>query len=143
MSIRALQILTGILGIVPVATGIVTGLGVYDPIYASANVPVDPLLDSNLRFFGGVWLGLGIAVFWLIPRIATETVLFRAIWAMIFLGGVGRLLSMLVVGLPPVPFIAFTALEVFGAPVFIAWQARIAYQASPMHPPQEAGRKPR
>jgi hypothetical protein len=84
------------------------------------------LLDSNLRFFSGLWLGLGLALYWLIPRIEKQTVLFRVIWIMIFLGGVGRLLSMLFLALPPVPFVGFTILEIVGAPIFVLWQARLA-----------------
>ena len=99
--------------------------GLSDPIYASANLPANALLDSNLRFFSGVWLGLGLTVFWLIPAIERQTILFRTLWGMIFLGGVGRLLSMVLVAWPPVPFIVFTVLEVVGAPMFIAWQARL------------------
>jgi hypothetical protein len=49
---------------------------------------------------------------------------------MIFLGGIGRLLSMIFLGLPPLPFIAFTALEIIGAPFFIWWQARVARTAA-------------
>jgi hypothetical protein len=62
--------------------------GISDPIYASASLPANPLLDSNLRVFGGVWFGLGLALYWLIPKIEKQTVLFRAIWGMIFLGGI-------------------------------------------------------
>jgi hypothetical protein len=47
---------------------------------------------------------------------------------MVFAGGIGRLLSMLLVGSPPVPFIGFTILEIVGAPIFISWQARLAKQ---------------
>jgi hypothetical protein len=126
MSKRPLQILTAILGAVPVLTGIVGLFGLADPIYAGAGIPANALLDSNLRFLSGVWLGLGLAVWWLVPRIETQTVLFRALWAMIFIGGIGRLLSMLFLGMPPVPFIAFTALEIVGAPLFVLWQARLA-----------------
>lgn len=82
-----------------------------------------------MRFFGGVWLGLGLCVWWLVPRIATQTTLFRAAWLMIAIGGVGRLLSMAVVGLPLAPFVAFTALEIVGAPLFIWWQHRVAQGA--------------
>ena len=45
---------------------------------------------------------------------------------MIFLGGIGRLLSVLLLAPPPLPFIAFTALEIIGAPLFILWQVRLA-----------------
>ncbi len=123
---RHLQIATGILGAIPVLTGIIGMFGLSDPIYASANLPANALLDSNLRFFGGVWLGLGLGVYWLLPNIDKETTLFRAVWGMIFLGGVGRLLSMAFAGMPPVPFIAFTALEIVGAPLFVVWQWRLA-----------------
>ena len=101
-------------------------LGLADPIYATAGLPPHPLLDSNLRFFGGLWLVSGLAMFWLIPRIDSETALFRALWLMIFAGGVGRLLSFILAGSPPWPFVGFTLLELAGAPLFIVWQARLA-----------------
>jgi uncharacterized protein YjeT (DUF2065 family) len=126
MSKKPLQIITTILGLVPLITGIVTMLGVKDPIYTSAAIPVVPLLDSNLRFFGGVWLGLGFAILWLVPTIEKQGVLFRVIWGAIFLGGIGRALSIVFVGAPPLPFIGFTVLEIAGAPLFIWWQHRVA-----------------
>jgi uncharacterized protein YjeT (DUF2065 family) len=125
MNKRGLQIATGLLGIIPVLTGIITMFGLSDPIYAAAKIPANALLDSNLRFFGGVWLGLGLALYWLIPGIERQTVLFRVLWGMIFLGGIGRLLSMIFLGWPPLPFVGFTALEIIGAPFFIWWQARL------------------
>ena len=126
MTKRLLQVATAILGTIPVLTGIIGMFGLSDPIYASANLPANVLLDSNLRFFSGVWLGLGLAVYWLLPNIDKETSLFRTVWGMIFLGGVGRLLSMVFSGMPPAPFIAFTVLEIVGAPFFIVWQSKLA-----------------
>ena len=126
MSRRLLQIITGLLALVPILTGMLTMMGTRDPLYASTDIPELPVLDGNLRFFGGLWLGLGIALLWLVPRIERETALFRAIWGAIFLGGIGRALSMLLVDAPPIPFIAFTALELVGAPLFIYWQHRVA-----------------
>lgn len=126
MNKRALQIATAILGLVPIATGLIGMSGISDPIYVSLGLPANPLLDSNLGLFGGVWFGLGLALYWLIPTIEKQTILFRAIWGMIFVGGIGQLVSMLLVGLPSVPFIGFTILEIVGAPIFVAWQARIA-----------------
>jgi hypothetical protein len=125
MSKLGLQIVTGVLGVIPVATGVLGLLGVEDPLYAAAGVPPIVMLDSNLRFFSGVWLGFGLALYWLIPTIERQTVLFRVLWAMIFIGGIGRLLSMATLAWPPVPFVAFTALEIVGAPLFIWWQSRL------------------
>jgi len=129
MNRRPLQFAMGLLGLVPVVTGGLTMMGLGDPLYAGAGLPASVLLDSNLRFLGGLWLGLGLAVMALIPRIERETMLFRTLWLMIFAGGVGRLLSMALVGLPPWPFIGFTLLEVLGAPAFIVWHARLVARA--------------
>jgi hypothetical protein len=119
-AVQCLQIATGVLAIIPVVTGVIGMPGIGDPIYPK--LPADPLLDSNLRFFSGVWLCLGPAMYWLIPTIEKQTVLFRVIWGMIFLGGVGRLMSMIFLALPPAPFVGFTILEIVGAPIFVAWQ---------------------
>ncbi|WP_244486214.1 DUF4345 domain-containing protein [Bradyrhizobium viridifuturi] len=126
MGRRALQVATVVLALVPILTGIITMLGVSDPLYAASGVPALPVLDSNLRFFGGVWLGLGLALLWLVPRIESESVLFRVVWGGIFLGGIGRLLSIVMVGAPPLPFVGFTLLEAIGAPLFVYWQHRVA-----------------
>jgi hypothetical protein len=72
MNIRALQGTMIVLGAIPVTTGILTMFGLADPLYASAHLPPNALLDSNLRFFGGTWLGLGPAVWRLVPLINCE-----------------------------------------------------------------------
>jgi hypothetical protein len=121
-----LQIVMGLLGIIPVATGLLGMMGVHDPVYVAAGVPPIVLLDTNLRFFSGVWVGLGLALWWLIPTIERQTVLFRLLWGMIFIGGIGRLLSMIMLEWSPVPFVGFTAIEIVGAPLFIWWQSHVA-----------------
>lgn len=125
MNKRTLQIVSALMGTVPVITGLVQMMGIHDPLYASLNLPADATLDSNMRFLAGVWLGLGLASLWLVPRITEQTVLFRFLWLMIFLGGIGRLVSMASVGQPLTPFVAFTALEILGAPLFVYWQHRV------------------
>ena len=124
MSRRALQIVTGLLGVIPLATGCIGLLGLRDPLYLRCGVPVG--LDSNLRFYSGLWLGLGIAMYSILPSIERQTVLFRAFWGAIFLGGLGRLASIAGVGTPPAPFLGVIALELVGAPVFVVWQRQVA-----------------
>jgi hypothetical protein len=121
-----LQVATAVLALIPIATGVVTMLGIRDPLYRPLQLPAAPVLDSNLRFLGGIWLGLGLALLWSVPQIERQGVLFRALWTAVFLGGVGRLLSWRLIGAPPTPFIGFTLLEVVGAPLFIYWQYRVA-----------------
>lgn len=129
MSRRKLQIATAILACVPTVSGLISMAGLDDPLYRALQLPQDATLDSNLRFYGGVWLGLGVAAFWVLPRIERETVLFRILWLMIFIGGMGRVLSMILTGTPFPPFIGFTAIEIVGAPLFIWWQTRVAHAA--------------
>jgi len=124
MSRRALQIVTGLLGAIPIATGCIGLLGLRDPLYVRCGIPVS--LDSNLRFYSGLWLGLGIAMYSILPSIERQTVLFRAFWGAIFLGGLGRLASIVGVGAPPSPLLAVIGLELVGAPVFIVWQWQVA-----------------
>lgn len=49
-----LQVVTGLLGSIPVATGALTMMSLSDPIYATAGLPPHALLDSNLRFLDGL-----------------------------------------------------------------------------------------
>lgn len=98
MSRLLLQICTAVLVLIPLATGVVTMLGVKDPLYRPLALPQAP--DSNLRFFGGIWLGVGLAMLWLVPSIERHGALFRALWVAVFLGGVGRLLSWIYTGAP-------------------------------------------
>jgi uncharacterized protein YjeT (DUF2065 family) len=121
-----LQICTAVLALIPIVTGIITLLGLKDPLYRPLALPRSSVLDSNLRFFGGIWLGIGLAMLWLVPSIERQGVLFRALWGAVFLGGVGRMLSWILIGAPPKPFIGFTVLELVGAPLFIYWQHRVA-----------------
>ncbi len=132
MSRVLLQICTAVLALVPISTGIITMRGVRDPLYRPLHLPEVPVLDSNLRFLGGVWLGVGLALLWTVPAIEQQGTLFRWLWGAVFLGGVGRLLSWLIIGAPPPSYIGFLLLEIVGAPLFIYWQSRVAQ--SPMAP---------
>ena len=132
--LQLLKAATATLALIPLATGVLGLMGLSDPLYAPLHLPADATLDSNLRFFGGVWLGLGLAVLWLLPRLAQQTVLFRAVWGMIFLGGLGRLLSLAMLGVPFVPFLGATVLEIVGAPLFVWWHARVVQQLAREEP---------
>jgi hypothetical protein len=132
MSRVALQRVTACLALIPIATGAIGMAGLADPLYVAFGVVPNAVLDSNLRFFSGFWLGGGLAMLWVVPRIEKEVGLFRALWGMIFLGGVGRVVSLFAAGVPPIPLapiVAVLALELLGAPLFVLWQRKVAREA--------------
>ncbi|OPJ65229.1 DUF4345 domain-containing protein [Clostridium oryzae] len=51
------------------------------------------MLDSNVRFYSGLWLGVGIIMLWMIPRVDKDKNMLRVITIFFFLGGIGRLIS--------------------------------------------------
>lgn len=82
------------------------------------------LLDSNVRFYSGLWLGIGIVILWMIPRIDREKTTLRVIAIFFFLGGIGRLISILTCGLPSNIYLVFVLLELC-FPLLTLWQKRI------------------
>ncbi len=127
MSRRLLQITNAIFALLTIIlAGASFVYGYENPIYAAVSIPANPALDSNLRFMGGLGLGLGIALLWILPTIEKQGGLFRLIWATAFLGGLGRIVSYIVVGTPPIAMILFAALEVPCVPLLIYWQYRVS-----------------
>ncbi len=129
MSRRLLQLVNALLASATLVLALMTLLlGAESPVYGDAGIPQVPALDSNLRFFGGMGLGLGAILVWIIPTIERRTLLFRAVWICALLGGIGRLISWAIVGTPPLPMIVFTLIEVPLVPLLIYWQHRVAIQ---------------
>ena len=54
MSRRILQLVTAVLGLIPIVTGVVAMDGIDDPLYVSLAMPRSPVLDSNLHFCRGL-----------------------------------------------------------------------------------------
>ena len=127
MSRRALQIVNTLIGLATVGLGSVQlAFRVNSPLYASTHLPQFPILDSNLRFFGGMGLGIGLALLWIVPSTERQRPCFESRGCALFLGGVGRLVSAAVTGVPSQLLMAFTILEVVGEPVLIYWQNKVA-----------------
>ncbi|MFL1377710.1 DUF4345 domain-containing protein [Nocardiopsis protaetiae] len=122
-SLRIFQGVFAMLGLIVVATGAV------DLVSGTAALPGDTAVstevDSNYRFFAGVWLGLGIAMFVILRRITEHTALLLVITGAVFLGGLGRLVSLLLVGVPTPFMLGLLAVELIVPPVLVIWQARL------------------
>ena len=120
---RGLQGVVLVLSLLPLAVGtlgLLLGVGFYIPA-ATAN----PNLDSQFRFMSGWDVGLALIVWWIVPRIESQTGLFRVVCGAVFLGGLGRVAAWHATGAPAVAVMAVTAIELL-VPALIPWQARVA-----------------
>jgi hypothetical protein len=127
MSRRLLQIVNITIALLTIFLATMSIIfGVNSPIYSGTEIPMVSVLDSNLRFFGGLGLGLGLALLWITPSVEKQTILFRILWFCAFLGGIGRIISMIVAGYPPMSMMIFTFIEVPLVPVLIYWQWKIS-----------------
>ena len=111
-----------VLAFVPIVTGALTMILGADSVPS----PGDPSanLESELRFYSVWWIGAGVFLLWLAPRVEERTLEFRAFFALLFLSGVSRVLAALDTDWPSTGQLILMGLE-FGLPiVFVVWQAR-------------------
>jgi hypothetical protein len=82
---------------------LVSGLNVL--IGGAAAIPgssgaVEATVDNELRFFSVFWIAYGAFCFWVARNIQEQKMFIPLIAAVFFLGGIGRLISILLMGPP-------------------------------------------
>jgi hypothetical protein len=70
-----------------------------------------PATASHLRYLSGLLLGLGGLAWWCAGDPRTRQPVFAALCAMVVVGGLARLLGLVVDGLPPWPHVAALGME--------------------------------
>ncbi len=131
MSKKTLQIVLAILSLIPILTGgLDLILGAQSVNTVGGSLPLsalnDVVLNSQIRFLAAIWFGMGMILYWVIPSIDRQTTLFRLLMGGIFIGGIGRISSAILVGIPPVQFVAVIVLELIGVPILVLWQSLIS-----------------
>src|SRR5450631_345630 len=117
-----LQIFVALGGIIPVAAG---AAGIFlGPDFVDARVGM--AADSHFHYLSGLLLGLGLGFWSTIPRIETNGTRFRLLTFIVFVGGLSRLLSLAVNGLPPVGMLGALAMELGVTPLLCSWQWRVS-----------------
>ncbi len=125
MERRFFQIIIGLLSLVPIL-GAVTAFGQGGAYFfpAGAEVPVD--LDNQYRYLAGTYLSVTFAIWWTLGNIEERVAAIRIVCAGIFIGGLGRVWSMVTVGMPDSPeFVAGIVIEVVLVPLLLLWQMRL------------------
>lgn len=121
---RLLQAIVAAACLVPLVTGgwsILQGPGFlgHPPV-----IPVD--LDSHFRYISGIFFAVGIAFASCISRIEIKGARFRLLGALVIMGGLSRIVSLIAVGTPSKGHLFAFAMELGVVPLLMLWQARFA-----------------
>src|SRR5687767_4299240 len=113
-----------VLAVIPILTGAWTvALGAESVLGAG---DASPNLESELRFYSVWWIGAGLFLLWLAPRVAERTLEVRVFSALLFFAGVSRLLAALDTDWPSTGQLILMGLELVLPVVFVTWQAVVA-----------------
>ncbi|MFZ0847414.1 MAG: DUF4345 domain-containing protein [Pseudolabrys sp.] len=123
-----LQLSVAVGGLVPVIAG---AAGVFlGPNFVGESV--DAAGDSHFRYLSGLLLALGLGFWSTIPRIEEMGPRFRLLTFIVFVGGLARLLSLAIVGIPTVGMLCALPMELGVTPLLCWWQWRLSRRTSKM-----------
>jgi len=124
---RALQICVAVLAAIPLgigAAGVATGTN----YLGAAGPTID--LDSHFRYLSGIFMALGVVFYSCVPNIERRSARFGLAAALVFAGGIGRLVALLAMGAPTWPHLAGLGLELGVVPALALWQRRVARRST-------------
>lgn len=100
--VKAITVLLSSLALLTGAMDVVIGVAGQANIGVgnAASVPLDPVLDSQVRFLGAVWVGLGAIQLVCLGDLRRYSTILQLCFAIVILGGIGRALSLLQAGHP-------------------------------------------
>ncbi len=125
MSRRWLQGVVALLGLVPVLAGL-AGVVLGASMTGPAPDALSTGLDSHVRYLSGLLLAIGLGFWSTIPSIERHSARFRLLTTLVVAGGLGRLLGVLLHGMPPAPMLGGLVMELVVTPLLCAWQSRVA-----------------
>lgn len=123
-SLRNLRRTLYALSVVPVVAGAATVLLGSESIPAAGDPNAN--LESELRFYAVWWIGAGLFLAWLAPRVERRTRELRVFCALLFAAGASRLLAVLETDWPSTGQLVLMGAEFTLPVVLVVWQARVA-----------------
>jgi Domain of unknown function (DUF4345) len=100
------------------------------PAAIFGSIPVNATMDSEDRFYATLFLAWGAAMIYCSRHLAARQTLFGVLLFIFFLGGVARIISALLVGLPNALFMFLGSLELVLPPVLWLWHRAIENRRS-------------
>lgn len=120
---RVLQTAIALFAVVPVVAGlagVVRGPAMIDELAGTIAE------DSHFRYLSGLLLAVGVAWWSVIPGIERRGTRTRLLAALVVCGGLARLASLVVTGIPSGPMLGALAMELAVTPAIVVWQGRVA-----------------
>lgn len=119
---RLLQQAVAILGIIPVAAGL------FGVLFGQALTgdAVSISAESHFRFLSALLLGIGLCFWSTVPSIELRTNRFRLLTLLVVIGGLGRLVGLMLTGLPSLFMLGGLFLELIVTPALCLWQTHVA-----------------
>ncbi|MEV3988657.1 DUF4345 domain-containing protein [Streptomyces sp. NPDC049837] len=117
---RSVLVLLALFVLVTGALEIVVG-----PSLLPGSPDVSTTVDSNYRFFAGIWCALGIVLTIAARDPESHAPALRAVFGAVFLGGVARAVSYLDAGAPHAMHTAFIGVELILPPLMLLWYSRV------------------
>lgn len=123
---KLLQQAVALAAIVPI------GAGLYGVLFGHTLTgdTVSVSADSHFRYLSGLLLALGLCFWSTIPDIEAKAGRFRLLTLLVFLGGLGRLLGLVLTGIPSVFMLGGLLMELVVTPILCVWQTRVANRSA-------------
>ncbi len=125
----ALRTVLRVFCIIPFLTGAVDMIGGAKFLASTgAHLPpesiADPLLNNQMGFWGGIWFGFGITLWYASGRLRGQPMLLRILLGVLFLSGIGRALSVALHGWTAPVLTGAMLLELIGPAIILPWHTR-------------------
>lgn len=123
----AFKIIVGILGVIAILTGandFWNGASVTGDFGNLGENTKDPQLNYTIRFLGAIWMGFGVLLILFVVNLARYEIPLIIAFIIIILGGIGRVISILQLGIAEGNhIIVYTILgvELLLVPALLVW----------------------
>jgi len=133
VSAGVLKLVLGLMGAFIIFVGINVGFGGIATLgfqgdthfFAITNSPVFLIRDSNVRFFGGLFIGIGLFIFLAITNLPRYQVALNLVFALLFIGGLARFTMLRLDIVLGANLIGSLAAELLLMPLLYFWVASV------------------